>query len=238
MNTSVAVETPPKSKNGLPFHALVLAGAIFLFGIWELRSPLQAWAPALAAPNARLILYGRILLLQGAFIAFIWFALRHSGGGIRSLIDAAPLTFTRMLRLTGIGIAALLVWMIVSGVLGNWLRPSSADLRALMQMFPRTVPERIAWICFSLGAGVAEEIVYRGYLLQQLRRASGSIVVAVAVQAGVFASAHLALPLEMVIPIALLAVFLAVLALWRKSLVPGMVMHGLLGLAALMPLPA
>jgi membrane protease YdiL (CAAX protease family) len=50
-------------------------------------------------------------------------------------------------------------------------------------------------------------------------------------QSAVYGAAHLALPLELVISVTLLGILLGGLALWQRSLVPGMILHAAIGLS-------
>jgi len=99
-------------------------------------------------------------------------------------------------------------------------------------MLPHTSGERLLWVAFAL-SGICEEVVYRGYLMRQFSAFAGNRVVAVLLQAVIYGSGHLALTLEMVVSVALLGVFLGVIAFWQKSLVPGMILHSGTGLTAI-----
>jgi membrane protease YdiL (CAAX protease family) len=101
-------------------------------------------------------------------------------------------------------------------------------------MLPRTALEIAAWVAFALSAGLCEEVVYRGYLFSQCLAGTRSSLAAVVIQAAVYALAHLALPMEMIIPIFLLGLLLGGLAMWQKSLLPGMMLHGGVGLLAVL----
>jgi uncharacterized protein len=102
-----------------------------------------------------------------------------------------------------------------------------------MAMLPHTSEERLLWVAFALSAGICEEIVYRGYLMRRFSAFVGNRSAAVLLQAVVYGSAHLALPLELVAPVALLGVLLGAVAVWRRSLVPGMFLHSCTGLLAI-----
>jgi membrane protease YdiL (CAAX protease family) len=99
-------------------------------------------------------------------------------------------------------------------------------------MLPHTSGERLLWVAVALSAGILEEIVYRGYLMRQLGVFTGHPPLALLLQGAIYSCGHLLLPLEMVVSVALLGVLLGAIAVWQKSLVPGMILHSATGLMA------
>jgi hypothetical protein len=190
------------------------------------------WVRTLASPGARTVLYVRIVLLQLLWVGYVWLGMRRSGTSLHALTDTSPWTASRGFRLVGIGIAACLVWILIAGGLGTVLRPSPEQLAGLRAMLPHSGVERLWWSGFALSAGVCEELVYRGYLLRQFRALTHSALAALALQATAYALAHLVLPAPMIASVALLGLYLGALAVWQKSLVPGMIAHVGIGLAA------
>jgi CAAX protease family protein len=189
--------------------------------------------PDAGASNAKLVLYAKILALQWILFFYVWIGLRIP---MHDLLDHAQSKTRRWLRYSAVAVAGVILWMVIGAVLSAVLRPSAADLRGLMAMLPKSAAERTLWSLFSLSAGICEEIAYRGYLMRQIQAWSGSAGIALAVQALVYALAHLALPIEMVISVALLGLLLGAIAVWQKSLVAGMIVHAAVGvLAALTP---
>jgi len=136
----------------------------------------------------------------------------------------------RWLRYAAIGFAGFVFWLAFQAGLGSVLRPGNEQLAGVAAMLPHTSSERLLWVGFALSAGICEEIVYRGYLMHQFGAFTGHWLVALLLQAAVHSSGHLVLPLEMVVAVALLGALLGVIALWQKSLVPGMILHSTTGL--------
>jgi membrane protease YdiL (CAAX protease family) len=222
--------------NGIanPRHTIgLLAGLIALAIAGASGGPIAEWSRTLATPHARLLLYAKILVLQWSLFFYVWIGLRIS---LRDLVDPSTAKTRRWQRYSAVAVGAAIAWMMIGAALSAVLHPSAADLRGLMAMLPKSALERTLWILFSLGAGICEEIAYRGYLVRQLQTWSGSVTIALLLQAIVYALAHLALPIEMVVSVALLGLLLGAIAVWQKSLVPGMVVHAAIGvLAALTP---
>ena len=100
-------------------------------------------------------------------------------------------------------------------------------------MLPQDSEEHLLWIVFVLSAAICEEIVYRGYLLKQVRAFTGSSTAAVVVQAAIYGGAHLVLPVEMAVSVCLLGLLLGAISVWQKSLVPAMIVHAATGLMAI-----
>jgi uncharacterized protein len=223
-----------KSGVARPLHTIgLLIGLIALAIAGAISGPIAEWTRTLATSNAKLLLYAKILALQWILFFYVWIGLRIP---MRDLIDPPTARTRRWRRYAAAAIAAAIAWMVISAALSASLRPSAADLRGLMAMLPKSAMERALWILFSLSAGLCEEIAYRGYLLRQFQAWSGSAGIALVLQAVVYALAHLALPIEMVISVALLGLLLGGIAVWQKSLAPGMVVHAAVGvLAALTP---
>ncbi|HET6669906.1 MAG TPA: type II CAAX endopeptidase family protein [Pyrinomonadaceae bacterium] len=215
-------------------HTLGLLLALLAVSIWgAYSSPLTEWPKTLSQPRARVVLYAQILVLQWLWAGYVWIGIRRSGTSLRAFVDDSTLTGLRWLRHLGIGIAAWVAWMVIGSGLATVLRPDAEQLRSLQAMFPKTPLERGLWVGFALTAGLCEELVYRGYLLKQFKAVTGSTLAAVVLQALVYGLAHLVLPAQMVVSVGLLGVLLGVLAVWQRSLVPGMILHVGVGLAAL-----
>jgi hypothetical protein len=100
-------------------------------------------------------------------------------------------------------------------------------------MLPHAPFERVLWVGFALTAGLCEELVYRGYLLKQFKALTDSTLAAIVLQALVYGLAHLVLPAQVGVSVGLLGVLLGVLAVWQRSLVPSMILHVGVGLAAM-----
>jgi uncharacterized protein len=212
---------------GFLFALLVLAigGAI--------QSPIYEWATTLASPHARLLLYVRILALQWLWVGYVWLGVRHSTTSMRALIDDSRWTGLRWLRYLAIGVAGFVLYLAVGTGLSRMLQPSPEALRGLQAMLPKAPVETVLWAGFALSAGICEEVVYRGYLLRQFRALTGSTLAALVLQALCYSVFHLVLPIQMLVGVGVLGLLLGGLAVWQKSLVPGMVLHVGVGLAAL-----
>jgi len=91
-------------------------------------------------------------------------------------------------------------------------------------LLPRTLAEKVLWIALSLSAGFCEEFVYRGYLLQRFFESTRSIPAAIVLQAAVYP----ALPWQVAASVFFLGLLFVSVAAWKRTLIPGMLMHGVL----------
>lgn len=131
------------------------------------------------------------------------------------LLGSAGLT-----TLAGLGIMAV----------GRTLRvPESALVEYLI---PRSTSEKIAFAGLSVSAGIAEELVFRSFLIAVLLQASGSMTVAVAVSVAAFAVTHAYQGVLGVTRVALLGVVLTAPFILTGSVYPSMIAHTVLDLLA------
>jgi hypothetical protein len=216
--------TPAESK--LLASRRHTAGTLFL--VFALGVAGRVFTPATGTVlqhlgHVRIYLAG--LAVEWALFAYVCFGVRHAGKTIREIIDESPLSVGRFGVYAGIAVGAMLVWIVLGGILGLVLRPSPIAVHSLRSLLPHHAMEKTLWTVFSASAGFCEEFIYRGYLLQQIRRLSGSLSAAIILQAALFGVAHAALPWKVVVSVMCLALLLGGLAAWRRSLVPGMLLH-------------
>lgn len=114
--------------------------------------------------------------------------------------------------------------------LGKLVRvPESALVDYLI---PRTASERIAFAGLSLSAGIAEEIVFRSFLIAALARATGSLTLAVGISIGAFAISHAYQGVLGVARVALLGLVLTAPFILTGSVYPSMIAHTALDIIA------
>ncbi len=100
--------------------------------------------------------------------------------------------------------------------------PESLTGRAFL---PSTTADRAAWLLLAGAAGVGEELVYRGYLQQQLSRSCRSRILGLLLQALLFGIAHGEQGGAAVARVTLYGLLFGSLALLRGSLLPGILAH-------------
>jgi membrane protease YdiL (CAAX protease family) len=83
----------------------------------------------------------------------------------------------------------------------------------------------VLWVLLSISAGISEELVFRGYLQRQLTAFTGRASLALFLQVAIFGIAHGYRGVRNCLAIAIYGALFTLLALWRKSLRPGMIAH-------------
>ncbi len=128
--------------------------------------------------------------------------------------------------------SAALVGLIIEAVELTLGRSGIVPSATIVAILPRTGVERLVWGLVALTVGTCEEVVYRGYLQIQLQAFTGRPWVAIALQASLFGIAHGDQGLTTAARFALYGAALGALARWRRSLLPGIICHVALDLAA------
>jgi CAAX protease family protein len=222
-------DVPAASK----VHTAGLLLLIVAVSVWvAMHGDITEWPRELATRQARVSTYLRMPLLPVLWMAYIWLGVRGRAS-LFAVIDGGRASRSRWWRYVGVGLAGSIVWLIASALLGGVMRPSAEQLRGLQALLPHDRVERWVWLACAPAAGLCEEVVYRGYLLRQFKAFTRSTAAALVLQAVAYASAHLILPVSMLPSIALLGLFLGLLVVWQRSLVPAMIVHVSVALAAL-----
>lgn len=107
--------------------------------------------------------------------------------------------------------------------------PESLSSHALL---PRTTSAALCWLVIALSTAFAEELVYRGYLLQQFAAQSGKAAFGIALQAMLFGIAHGPQGPATVVRFGLYGLLLGAVAAQRRGLLAVVVCHSALDLYA------
>lgn len=228
-------------------RALGLLALVFTAGIWLSLSgldwPARALTTFLLGPlPALMILQARMLdrlpaeteregvYFSSAFSVWILAAL--------AMLAARSSGLTRAdLRLEGISTAMLLGTAGLTTLAGLGIMAAGRLLRvpesALVDyLIPRTTPEKIAFAGLSFSAGIAEELIFRSFLIGVLYHASGSLTVAVSVSVAAFAVTHAYQGLIGILRVAVLGLVLTTPFVLTGSVYPSMIAHTVLDLLA------
>lgn len=228
-------------------RAVALAVGVTTAGIWLLLTGL-AW-PARALTTFLLGPLPALLILQARVVDRVPEEAEREAVYVSSAVSVWILAALAMgaarfsgmsradLRLSGLPVGTLLA---VAGLttlvglatmaLGRLLRiPDSALVDYLI---PRTAQERIAFAGLSVSAGIAEELVFRSFLIAAVAGATGSLGIGAAVSIGAFAISHAYQGLLGVLRMAVLGLVLTVPFLLTGSVYPSMIAHTALDLLA------
>jgi len=207
---------------------------LFLVGI------LLAIALLVVLGNAVYFLHGKVdervltvalLPVQGAaWIVVVALILRWRGqraasiGWVRGrLLVDVPIG---LLAALSAFLAFLLSALIIKLVWPAGFAQLTGNPEAIARMLPRLHPAVL--VSLLIVAGVYEEVVFRGFLLTRFRRVLRSWWAAVPVTSLLFALPHMGdQEPVVVIPLFAVGVALSVFTIWRKSLLPAIIGHGL-----------
>ena len=228
--------------------ALLILGilAVSLVGVY--RHP---GGQGVGAVN-RLRTYGVTAGLELVLMGWVAFGLKLKGIPFRSLFGKVSSDFRSIALDAGIAIlfwmgslmalaTLALVWMsieaaithrpipIPTGQSGKTTLPSSTEdqaARAVVQLAPANGKEIACWLLLCALVGVAEELVFRGYLQQQFTAwARGGVAAGVVFSATVFGSAHGYEGVRAMFLLAVFGAFFSLLALFRRNLRAGIFAH-------------
>lgn len=177
--------------------------------------------------SVRLSSYLTVMAEEWFAVALIWLTLRKRGLRLLDLIGGRWNSAATVGTDAGLAFGTFIVFIVLGGVLtvavkGVQAKPNPADLAGI----PRTPIELLFFLGMAITAGFCEELVFRGYLQRQFSAWTGSVAGAVLIQAVLFGICHgYKDRLGMVIAI-IYGGILGGLALWRRSLRPGMLAHG------------
>lgn len=99
-------------------------------------------------------------------------------------------------------------------------------------LLPRSGSEKIAFAGLSVSAGIAEELVFRAFLIAALLQAGAGTAAAIGISIAVFAISHAYQGIAGVVRVALLGALLTAPIFLVDSIYPAMIAHALLDLIA------
>ena len=197
----------------------------------------QGWSGAAADPGIGSDLRGKKALLipslvwrAAAAVTVIGFIVRRRGGGARSIgVTSGNLPLDFLIAI-GTALTAGLVIGIIMLTLAFLFPAFAAQLQSngqrIIDRVPKISPAMFALV--TLLIGFWEELVFRGFLMPRLRRATGSWAIAVLLSTTVFAALHLIdqVPAALVL-VTVLSLMFSLVTIWRRSIVPAVVAHAL-----------
>jgi CAAX protease family protein len=173
--------------------------------------------------GSALPLYLGLIVAEWGLFRLCLVGLRKSGTRIGDLIGQRWANWKDIARDI---LLALAVWAAWSGIEALAVRMLGQDAaKGIDTLLPRGPAEIAAWVALSVSAGICEETVFRGYLQKQIQALTGNAVVAILAQAILFGVSHGYQGLRNTIVITALGTIYGVLAHWRRSLKPGMIVH-------------
>jgi len=208
------------------WHTAVLIAV--LLGLAAYGAFMQGQAPAgpqlVERRGSALPLYASLIGAQWLLLRFVTAGgLKRTGTRLRDLLGERWGTWKDVARDVGIALLVWAAWGVLEMAAAKVLGPDSA--KGISALLPRGPAEVAVWVLLSMTAGFCEETIFRGYLQQQFLALTGSAWLAVLIQAVIFGLSHGYQGLRNVITITIFGFLFGALALWRRSLKPGMILH-------------
>jgi len=230
--SNLSSDSPETRKIIAPvWHTIVLLtvfAALTVLGWYSQRSVrVQALAPA--RPPRLVPLQIQAIIFEWAMLAWVWFGAHRKGVRVRELVAGRWPNAKSVLMDVLLGGGLWVLWIGISRIenslLGHNQIPDSIP-------YPVGLLESVLAVGVAISAGISEEIVFRGYLQRQFRALSGSAVIGVLLQAMVFGVSHVYQGVRLALMVVIYGTLFGVLALWRRSLRPGIIAHILSDIAA------
>ena len=190
------------------------AGYTALRGYWHMTNSVP-----------RGVLYSGQIILQYLLVGSTVAGLYHRRDFIRGIIG--QFRIRDLARDLWGGFVLYLGGLVLMFAVAVVLKPVGLthERSAVQALLPHSYFEMGIWILVSATAGVCEEFIFRGYLLQQLIRWLGNVPTAIGVSAIVFGFMHLYEGTAAVAIISVLGGYYAMMAVRRGNLRRVMVAH-------------
>jgi membrane protease YdiL (CAAX protease family) len=212
-----------------PWHPLLLVALMLSVAIAGLVSLANGGVPAAFAGSRITGAYVPMLAVSWGLFLYVC----RVGRSRSAFVELAGLEgYSPRRAWFDVPLALLVAVALVLGELAWQFAFGGARSARVDALLPVTETERAVWCVVALSAALTEEVVYRGYLRRELSRLTGRPVFGVVAQAVLFALAHGEQGSGAMLRYFAYAVGLALLAQARGSLVPGILGHAAVDLAA------
>lgn len=248
--TEPSTAIPPATSDSLLLHGMrrgeavrdLLTMVVLLLGTELVVGFVAqlAWAAAGGddAPNEgdfeRALIFPMLFLRAAMVVVIVWLVLRNRSQSW----PAVGVTAQRIWQNLAFGVAAVMVAAILSFtwqlmLMAFWpklLQQMIENAEIIMAMIPKQHPLVLGLL--AMVVALYEELLFRGFLLPRLRRATNSWVLAVLLSTAVFTLLHSIdqMPAAMV-PITILSLVFCVITIWRRSIIPAIFGHFLFDFA-------
>lgn len=248
LNFSPDPGTPQQSPVAPFWHTVVLILVIITVSVLGFK---RHAGPHGATVVNRLHTYGTTAILEAVLIGWVALGVKLRGARLRSLFGNVSITLKAILVDFGIAIlfwvlsmmalaTVAMMWISVESWITHKPIPVQTDkngrptmtarddraAKAVVQLAPTNSKEAAAWLLLCMLVGVAEELVFRGYLQTQFTAwAKGTAAAGVVFSAMIFGAAHGYEGARAMFMLTVFGVFFSLLALFRRNLRAGIFAH-------------
>ena len=195
-----------------------------------------------AASEHHVATFIQTLVWEWLLFAFVWWGLRRRHTPLREVIDGRWTTPEDFQIDVAIAFGFLLIAWLVLGVLSIGIaawpcfleRNAPGTKRIAEFIAPKTPLQMWLAIAVSCTAGFVEEVIYRGYLQRQFGAWMRGIWLGLIASALLFGLSHGYEGASRMVLIAIYGAMFGIVAVWRKSLRPGMMTHAMFDSAQLL----
>ena len=173
--------------------------------------------------HGRVRIYLMIIAIEWITVAYIWYGISLRGVRMSELVGGGWARLGQVIRDLGIGLAFMIVGILTLSGLGHVLRDTQNE--TTRQLLPQSRTEVILWLLVALTAGFCEEVVHRGYFQRQFGAFTKSATGGIVLQGLAFGAGHGYQGWKSMVLISIYGCMFGLLAVWRKSLRPGMIAH-------------
>ena len=221
METSVATPSTSARYVAGPIHTISL---LLILGAWAFLSWFAAGRVRVNLNPHRVPMYLLTLVSEWLLFAYVLAGVRRRREPISLVVGNRWSSGRGLLR--DIGIAAAF-WILSGGILVAFARLLHIDASSstVQFMLPHGALEFGLWVALSVSAGICEETIFRGYLQRQFIAFTRSAPVGIVLAAAAFGAAHAYQGWRMTILIGIYGLMFGILAYWRGTVRPGMIVH-------------
>lgn len=209
---------PPIPNSGMnPIAPWPHTLALFVLLIGSaLLSQQRVAAPASVIPH--LSRYASSVVLTWMLLGSVVAGIYHRRAFFTRALHTQPTSLRHEARL---GIAVYLCGLTLIGIVGTLVNLTplahESNAKLILGIMPHTTLELALWLGLSLTAGFCEELIFRGYLIDQLTAWTKRPILAILLSSILFGSVHLYEGVAAVLPLISLALLYGFVARQRKG---------------------
>lgn len=151
--------------------------------------------------------YASTILLEWVLLAFVLAGIHHRRAFLARALRSRATTLAQSFSLGGaVYLCGFVAIALVSLALLKTPLAHQRNDAFVLALLPRTRMQVLLWFGVSLSAGICEELIFRGYLLQQLIAWTQRPMLSILIAAALFGSVHLYEGFGAILPLAALAI--------------------------------
>ncbi|QHN04891.1 CPBP family intramembrane metalloprotease [Granulicella sp. WH15] len=218
-NDTIQPAPPPLVTDAVPQPVAPWPHTVALFVVLIASALLgQQRAAGIANGGTHWYRYGSTVMLSWLLLGSVVAGVYHRGAFFAAALRNRASTWAHE---AGIGVAVYLCGMLTLALVGGLTQLTplrhKRNEAVVLAMLPHTPLEFVLWLLLSMTAGFCEELIFRGYLLQQFTAWTRRPVLAVILSSAIFGAVHLYEGVGAMLPLMALALLFGFIARQRKG---------------------